>query len=239
MLVLTNPDKRRIKLGPMPTLSRPVGNTCPTECTFLNDGCYAQKGNFLFQKAKVSRERNYRPNWKKWTENLISDLESCRKNEHYLVRLLVGGDWLIRTMGNRRRFDSNFANSIYSAFSSVNEDVVQRKITAFAPTHAYRYFPKGAAQELYSVGVEVFASIHLDSPTLRKDVRYCETNGFERIAYISSTQKKKADKTITVDKDLDALVCTEQIGNSESCVKCGFCFKPAKTEVKHVIFYSH
>ena len=246
MKVLSNPDKRRIKLGPMPTLSRPVGNTCPLECVFLDNHCYAQKGNSLYKKVKVSRERNYRPKWPQWTEDLTSDLESCRKNEHFLVRLLVGGDWLVRTSGNRRRFDLDFASGIYRAFRSVNvghsvdsADGRQKKVTAFAPTHAYRYFPKGWAKKLYSVGVEVFASIHLDSVDLHEDVRYCETHGFERIAYISSTHKKAADKAVTVDKDRGALVCPEQIGHADSCVKCGFCFKEAKTSIKNVIFYTH
>lgn len=43
-----------VKVGPMAATYRPVGDTCPTSCALLGNGCYAQKGNVNIHQNRAA-----------------------------------------------------------------------------------------------------------------------------------------------------------------------------------------
>jgi hypothetical protein len=68
------------KLGNVARTYRPVGNTCPSACSLLNRGCYAQLGRTNFQQEKAKQRH----------DSLTQHLRLLPKGT--LVRHLVSGD---------------------------------------------------------------------------------------------------------------------------------------------------
>ena len=66
---------------------RKVGDTCPSECQFLNNGCYAQKGHVAIQQRRHKTLKS----------DLLSVLlaVSFASNLNIPVRLNVSGDFFL------------------------------------------------------------------------------------------------------------------------------------------------
>lgn len=92
---------------------RPVGPTCPSECRFLNHGCYAQKGMVRIHQARATK--------------VSGDLQALMATDTRLIRHHVSGDFFLDN-----RLDTDYLNEVIE-FHRANPDM-----QGWAYTHGWR-----------------------------------------------------------------------------------------------------
>ena len=71
-------------------VSRPVGDTCPPDCDYLNNGCYAEATENQYKNARVAGFANVITEKNKIRSMII---EAKRKNKS--IRWQERGDWFL------------------------------------------------------------------------------------------------------------------------------------------------
>lgn len=208
----------KIKLGntklgnSIATISREIGPTCPGDCPFLGNGCYAERIQRRYATVHAAWRKNNSP-----TADL--DAESARNlHKATAVRLHVAGDFLMHGALDR----PYLAKILRLARSSGKPWWVY--------THAWRELAHHV-QYLRRAGIEVFASVHRFSDGVR-----AQELGY-RVAYMPGVAKKGYNGPRAWHQHtMPLIVCPEQIGTKNSCEDCGYCFRDRK---HGVVFLDH
>lgn len=223
--VLNEPHNK--KLGNLPSLSRPVGPTCPSACPFLGHGCYAER----IQARRPSVARNWASRayglspaeWRKWSVALLADLRRADKRGARAVRLHVAGDWLLPDGA----VDRYYLAAVLRAFRAARRAGL--RVRAYFYTHAatamapHRRF-------LDRVGVQGFASVHTGP-----EATLALSQGW-RLALDNPLPIRDAVPGFVQIQGQRALVCPEQ-AKGVTCDRCGFCFRAGET--RNVTFLRH
>lgn len=209
------------------THSRPVGDTCPPDCRFLGNQCYQETTEKL------------RPNVRSAAmENVITDHGRLRAMFLYAasagqdVRLLVGGDFMIRG-----EFDTEFCDSIRWACESITS-----RGGSLPKIWLYSHVIDSRVASLGALGISVYASVHSAA-----DVRKAKRAGFKLFAladvdekHLPKAPRRSAEKVAAWRKGLPRwvelagerfLVCPEQrrgrgvvsCSGSPESLRCGWC----------------
>lgn len=203
-------------------VSRAVGDTCPSSCVFLHNGCYAEATEKRFPNARVAGLKNSITESIK-IRSLI--LEAIRKNVS--IRLHERGDF-----GSNDTLDFDYIENWRSACAQLVSEGYDLPIM-----WAYTHFYCRELVELLGEYIYIYASVHNED-----DHAKAKAEGFEHFAYVDTdhrftTKKKKggsnnAPKLVVFNND-KYLVCPEQrkgrksvtcTGNKES-VACKWCLK--------------
>lgn len=212
-------------------VSRPVGDTCPTTCQFLGNGCYAEKTEHRFPNA---REAGF--------ANLITDKNKIRAlillaiKRGKSIRLHERGDF-----GINNKLDMKYINDwVWACKSLVKEGVKLPEMWGY--THFYR---KTLVKKL-SPFIKLYASVHN-----AEDLSTAKKAGFILFAWADSEQqfgKKKKGGSIDAPKlaiieGEKFITCPEmRRGRSEvTCtgnngtIKCDLCVRG----LQNVLFLNH
>lgn len=209
-------------------VSRPVGDTCPTGCFFLHNGCYAEKTEKRFPNARQAGMNNLAV-----TKAEIKELIERAEKDGLDIRLHERGDFL-----NNNKLDLHYIQAW--------KDVLKKhqlKINIWCYTHAYYK----TISDLQNYGVKVYASVHS-----KKDIQIAKRAGFTRFAYIVSDKRAKggslnAPKSYKLPILGETLTCPEQrfgrknknknvtCAGTKDSIACKLCCKG----LKNVVFLSH
>lgn len=208
-------------------VSRPVGDTCPTSCQFLNNGCYAQATEKRFPNARTVG-----------MTNLITDknkiraliLESIKKKKS--LRLHERGDF-----GINNDIDWDYVNNWVWACESVLIGGVGLP-SIWTYTHFYN-------KDLYtklSPYMALYASVHNS-----EDKKKAEEAGFKFFAWCDTDNKfgsgsSASPKTVIIDgnkyvtcpemrRGRDKITCA----GSKNTLTCNLCIKG----LANVLFLEH
>lgn len=207
-----------VKLGPLiATISRIVGITCPPDCFFLDNGCYAQRT----QARRPNVFHVWLQNVLKWDAKAV--LHKLRYWTHAInivaLRLLVGGDFGIDGV-----IDKDFVNSIFWLKRKLP------KLPFFGATHFWKLFGKRGCTRFRKADIHIFASVHT-----KDEATKAKQDGWK--IWFASAITKASHNGSKYDADLNAIYCPEQIGTKPDCQRCGFCWNN-ETDVG-VIFLKH
>lgn len=186
-------------------VSRPVGTTCPQECEYLNDGCYAEKTEVRFPSARRAAETNLITEKHKIRAMLMSceaDNKSLRWHER--------GEFL----NADGELDVEYIGNIEWACQSIL-DVGFKLPASWLFTHVYH--PRIAA--LGRFGIAVYASVHTHEHKAKakaagfrlfawNDNRSEYTNAKPRSAKKQAAWRSDLPKLVVID-DTKYIVCPE------------------------------
>ena len=223
--VLNEPANK--KLGNVPSLSRPVGPSCPSDCRFLHNGCYAER----IQARRPAVAKNWATRayglsaaqWRQWSGALASDLLRADARNVRAVRLHVAGDWL-----SEGRLDRPYLAATFRALRAARQGGA--KVRLWYYTHAPRVLGPRRRDRLRALGCEGFASVH--EP---EEARALAAIGW-RLAIDCPEPIKTAKPGFREILGTRALVCPEQ-AKGVTCDDCGYCFRDTKQ--RHVTFLRH
>lgn len=207
---LTVSHKGNKKLGDkISVFSRPVDDTCPDSCEFLDNGCYAQRTERVYTNTRKAYLKNIKiQNWQKLRSFLLD-----AKSKGNDVRLHQNGDFLRTTEAGNKVLDRKYIKDLTKAIKSINDPP-----RIFFYTHVYRK----EVSDLQKLGISVFASVGTSG-----DKRKAKKAGFKKFAWSTSLRKGKDDaKIFQVETGEKVVVCWEQLGTKETCSDCGYCIKP-------------
>lgn len=216
-------------------VSRPVGDSCPSSCSFLGDGCYAEHTEKLFTNSR-----------KFAMPNMITDQNKIRSMLVYAhsqgksVRIHERGDFF-----KGGKLDLPYLNNWISALESIKPES-RPKIWVYTHIYDKRILTLG------KLGVNVYASV--DNA---KQMKKAKKVGFTLIAWADKTEefaKRKSHRnkvnhlaelpTYLAINNENFLVCPEMRKGRESVtcsgtstsVACKMCFSPS---AKNVVFLKH
>ncbi len=204
-------------------VSRPVGDTCPSDCHFLGNGCYAEFTEKRFPVARKSAHENLRG---KATEIRAMIVEALAKNKP--IRIHERGDFVrpgSQTAENPQgEVDGNYLRAWVLALQTFQGQALP---DIWAYTHLY----DSKLLQLAKLGVHLYASVNSDS-----DYQRAKLAGFTLFAFVTEHKKAKGgSKNFTPRLDIvygdDAynrtLVCPEQrLGRDKiTCDTCKWCTK--------------
>ncbi len=202
------------KIGKAVVVNRAVGESCPQDCYFLNNGCYAQFTELRFPNARHSGLANMEMERKTIERAILYAV----KNTNGKLRIHERGDF-----ARDNRLDVGYLDNWRSAIVNCQKNGVDiRGIWLY--THVYDH----RIVRLADLGGSVYASVHN-----RKQLRKARSLGFTLFAYISKSRKKKggsldAPKYLTFDGKR-FLVCPEQRLGRLRVTCCGSDKKGIKT----------
>lgn len=208
------------KLGPkISVYSRPVGDTCPDTCEFLDNGCYAERTERIYPNTRQAYLKNIKiANWQKLRSFL---LEAKKKGN--VVRLHQNGDFLKTTANGSKILDKKYINDLKKAYTSIPNPP-----QIFFYTHVY----SKRISELANLGFSCFASVGNIG-----DLNKAKAAGFTKFAWSTSLRKgKDKNKIYQVESGEKVVVCWEQLGTKKTCSDCMYCVKP---EQKSIAFMNH
>jgi len=149
-------------------VSRPVGDTCPSTCEFLGNGCYAEATEKQYKRARVAGFANLITEKGK-IRSMI--LEAIRRKRS--IRWHERGDWFLNG-----ELDTDYVANVTAACESV---IVSGNALPEMWFYTHIYDARLVAMEKY---MAVYASVHDDdSMTLAKNA------GFKLFAWCDSQQK--------------------------------------------------
>lgn len=190
-------------------VSRAVGDTCPSSCHFLNNGCYAQLTEKRFPNARNAGVMNAITDWQK-----IRSLIKTAINKSKSVRIHERGDW-----GNFDQLDLDYIQSWKRGIESVLSDN-EKLPYIWCYTHFYDHI---LIDELGKY-MTIYASIHNI-----KQFRLAKKEGFTRFAWCDTDDKfvrrgkkgnKNAPKFVKINK-VKYFTCPEmRIGRDTGGVTC-------------------
>lgn len=189
-------------------ISRPVGLTCPQDCFFLNNGCYAQRTENQYKQTRISAQSNV-----VITADEVEGTVRYAWSQKKSIRILERGDW-----GLNGEIDEKFVQAWYDGTSRV-----RLKPFIFAYTHFY----DARIAKLSEVGITVYASVHNAN-----DVETAKKAGFTRFAFATEIKKTRGGshdvaRYIELPVLGRTLVCPEQrLGRDRvTCDTCKVCIE--------------
>ena len=218
-------------------VSRPVGKTCPSDCDFLDNGCYAEQTEKMYPNVRPAGMQNLITE-KHRIRSMILDAVSKNKS----IRWHERGDWFLDGV-----LDTEYVDNVMWACESIVADGTSLPDMWF---YTHIYDSRLVAMEKY---MNVYASIH-DS----NDKAQAVAAGFKLFAWCDSDtkiapkrprSKVKADawrkslpKLVIIDGDKyitcpeirrgrGVVTCTPTKGS----VDCNLCVKG----LANVLFPSH
>jgi hypothetical protein len=200
-------------------ISRPVGLTCPSDCFFLHNGCYAERTEKQYPNARRSSESNVVV-----TSDEIEAMVRYAYAQKKSVRIHERGDWCLDN-----QLDLDYLSAWRDGVSKV-----RRKPFIFTYTHLL----DERLAKLGEVGISVYASVHN-----AEDIDKAKSAGFTLFAYVSSIKKKRGGSGGNVESYISlpvlgrTLVCPEQrLGRKRvTCDKCKVCIEGKQ----NVLFLTH
>lgn len=199
-------------------ISRPVGLTCPSDCFFLHNGCYAERTEKQYKNTRVSAEANIVV-----TADEIEGMVRYAYSQKKSIRISERGDF-----GLNNEVDEDYVGAWYNGVKNV-----RLKPYIFTYTH----FLDARVAKLEEVGISVYASVHNEA-----DIEKAKSAGFKRFAYITDIKKKKggshdAPKYVELPVIGRTLVCPEQrMGRKK--VTCDIC-KVCVQGKQNIVFLAH
>lgn len=186
-------------------VSRPVGTTCPSECEYLNDGCYAEKTEVRFPSARRAAETNLITEKHK----IRAMLMSCEADDKSL-RWHERGEFL----NADGELDAEYIGNIEWACQSIL-DAGFKLPASWLFTHVYH--ERIAA--LGRFGIAVYASVHTAEHKTRamaagfklfawNDNRSEYTNAKPRASKQQAAWRNALPKSVSID-DTNYIVCPE------------------------------
>ncbi len=150
-------------------VSRPVGDTCPSSCEFLDNGCYAQKTEVRFPNAREAGFTNLHTKWRAIRATIMT---AIKQGKH--IRFHERGDF-----GINDEVDVEYVDNI--AFAC--ETILQQGI-ALPVMWSYTHFYDRFLFEKLSPFMSLYASVHN-----RRDYRLARKAGFRLFAYCDTRSK--------------------------------------------------
>jgi hypothetical protein len=149
-------------------VSRPVGDTCPSSCAFLGNGCYAEHTEKQYANARTAGFANVITEIGR-IRSMIIDAIKRKKS----IRFHERGDWFLNG-----ELDTNYLDNVCVACESVIESGYTLPDMWFY-THIY-----DSRLVKLSKYMAVYASVHNDS-----DMETAKSAGFKRFAWCDSDMK--------------------------------------------------
>ncbi len=192
-------------------VSRPVDDTCPDSCHYLNNGCYAQATEKRFPNAR-----------KAGFSNMFSDVNSVRRtirasmDSGMPIRIHERGDFVRINSRGKKLLDKKYLNAWCSALAKFDKSELP---SIWLYTHC---LTESAILKLEKFGVSVYASVNTE-----KEYETAKKTGFKLFAFCSKFRKKKGgskdfpkytDQAITTER---TLVCPEQRLGRNRVTCCG------------------
>lgn len=228
-------SKGNRKLGPNTlVMSRPVGPTCPADCHFLNNGCYAQRTERIFPQTRQFAQDNLD---KVSVSGIMAMLwEAYQANPHKSIRIHERGDFVrpgSQTIKNPQgQLDKRYLNKWLRALKLFNEETEGFDLDIWVYTHLY----DSRILKLEDYNVAVYASVN--SP---EDKSRAAKAGFWLFAYGTDYTKYRGVENKPIPKRVDCfgeknvLICPEQRLGKATCDICRWCVtgKGSVAFVKH------
>lgn len=187
-------SKGNEKLGKCIVVSRPVGDSCPSSCPFLNNGCYAEMTEKRFPQSRAAGFDNMIVK----RHDVLATIEKAI-DKNLSIRMHERGDFLKPNGQLDLRYVNNWVESLKKIKRGDRPNI-------WAYTHIY----DKRLLTLAKVGVYLYASVHTDA-----DVKTAKRAGFKLFAYCTKIRKVKGGSTDSpkfVDLPIlgRTLVCPEQ-----------------------------
>jgi hypothetical protein len=165
---------------------RAVGYTCPTTCTLLNAGCYAQGGNVALQmRGRYGMD-----------DGAIHHAAVMALPRGAFVRLHVSGDVMLPA-------DGNGSDTVDTAYLSaiVNAAHARPDVTFYGYTHAWRMVDRAAF--VWPVNLTLNASCDTS-----EDVRAARAAGWQTTTVVASdTSYRRSGDTVVCPNQTVGLSC--------------------------------
>jgi len=149
-------------------VSRPVGDTCPSDCDYLNNGCYAEQTEKMYPGVRPAGMQNIITE-KNRIRSMI--LDAIRQGKS--IRWHERGDWFLDG-----KLDMEYLSNVIWACDSI---VSEGKILPDMWFYTHIYDPRLGMMDKY---MSVYASIH--DPN---DKAEAEAAGFKLFAWCDSEEK--------------------------------------------------
>jgi hypothetical protein len=194
-------------------VSRPVGDTCPSTCDFLNNGCYAEATENQYKNARTAGFANVITEKHKIRAMI---LDAIKRNKS--IRWHERGDWFLNG-----ELDTNYVENVTWACESVLADGISLPNMWF---YTHIYDSRLVVLEKY---MAVYASIHN-----AEDRAAAVSAGFKLFAWCDSDTKiapkrpkskakadawRKALPKLVIIEDVKYVVCPE-IRRGRSVITC-------------------
>ena len=150
-------------------VSRPVGDTCPSDCDFLNNGCYAEATENQYKNARTAGFSNVITE-KHRIRAMILDAKKRNKS----IRFMERGDWFLNG-----ELDVSFVENVAWACDSIVSSGDSLPKMWFY-THVYDERIPAKLGKYFSI----FASIHN-----AEHMRVAKSKGFTKFAWCDSDMK--------------------------------------------------
>lgn len=195
------------KVGWAAIISRPVGDTCPSTCHFLNNGCYAERTERIYTNTRKSAANNIISDEHRLRSMLI---EALKKN--LIVRIHERGDF-----GLNDEVDMDYVNNWRIALESV-----LKSHGKLPKIWAYTHFYDARIVENLGKYISLYASVHND-----EQVKTAKKAGFTLFAWCSDIKKGRKETDIKKLEDSKELgktqVCPNLINKNITCEMCQWC----------------
>ena len=149
-------------------VSRPVGDTCPSDCDFLHNGCYAENTEKIYPGVRPAGMQNLVTE-KNRIRSMI--LDAIRRGKS--IRWHERGDWFLDGV-----LDTEYVDNVTWACESILADGTTLPDMWF---YTHIYDSRLVSLEKY---MNVYASIHND-----EDMGTALAQGFKLFAWCDSDQK--------------------------------------------------
>lgn len=213
-------------------ISRAVGDTCPSSCYFLGNGCYAEQTEKQYKNARTAGLHNA-----VIESNDVADLLRKAIKDRKSIRFHERGDF-----GRNDILDKAYIKAIEQACKKVKKECGN-----LPDMWAYTHFYSNELVKSLGSYIKLYASVHNT-----KDMSVAKKAGFKHFAFIDTgnviLEKKKRGKLPTVPRFLTYgkkkfLVCPEQRKGRDfvTCtggksVACNWC---VRSHGKNVAFLEH
>lgn len=224
-----------VKIGQIPTESRPSIDTCPDSCPFKvrnrkskRSPCYSEKINSYHRSVgQGMRDRNtaWRENRLEWRARRFMEW-SRAAGKGLPVRFLVHGDIL---RFRSRQLDREWISDVLIVARAVRKAFPGFR--GWGYTHAWKKMGSTHRKAFMRAGITFFASVHNI-----EEYREAKRMGF-RCAFISSDRKTgyKGPRTIMISypegRITPAQVCPQQLGSKSTCIECGICYGNTRSDI--------
>ena len=221
-------------------VSRAVGDTCPPDCHFLGNGCYAQSTENIFKGSRIVGLRNLITDRNRIRSMIMNSIKTNRS-----IRWHERGDFLLNG-----KLDNNYINHIVWACESILADghslpdmwsythfyspVIVRKLAKYMKLYASVHNSSQRAKA-YKAGFRLFAWIDTDHQyTDRKNAK--AKNAVEVALALPKMVVIDNDRYITCPemrrgRQAGGVTCT---GNKNTLV-CNLCVRG----LANVLFVDH
>lgn len=149
-------------------VSRPVGDTCPSSCAFLNNGCYAEATENQYKNAREAAFSNVITEVARIRSMII---DAIKRNKS--IRWHERGDWFLNG-----KLDETYINNVEVACASVIRSGYTLPNMWF---YTHIYTERLVKLEKY---MAVYASVHNDD-----DYNAAKAAGFKLFAWCDSDMK--------------------------------------------------